>query len=163
MQGFLNWLTVAAFLMSAATWVFAFIHNRKKIHLKLYSQYLGADFCCFRMAFINGSRIPISITGVSILSADKEFHCRTTPKVITEYSRTKKGNIIYLDTEKDIALPIDLSSLASASGLVYFSFEGNRESLPLSSSNVTFRVYSNRGKPIEKTLSLVQVPHLFRK
>lgn len=138
---------------SVFTWLYSFVVNRKNIQFHIIGQrYSDSESLLLYMSFINKSRLPISITAISVKDNNALYSCQEIP-ITTLEETTRCGNKVISHHEyKSMPLPITISGLSGTSGYVYFEFP---EAKPqLDATRLTFRVSTNRGKAVEKTLSL---------
>lgn len=146
-------LSIFGSIGTIVTLVHAFMTNRKSLHVAIVGHIFGdTKTLILYMAFTNKSRLPISITDVSIKINGICYPCTQPP--IVAYEETEKINGIVTSHHEyiTISMPINLSALGGSSGYVCFDFPPNI--FPRNSTELTFLISSNRGKIIEKTLSL---------
>lgn len=148
-------LAILGSLGTLFTWAYNFLQNRKNISVHIvghrYSDFDENSFLLY-MSFVNNSRIPISITSISI-NVDGIYHsCQEIPITTFEETTRCKDKILSHHEYKSMPLPIALAGLSGTSGYVYFEFpEGKLQS---DATHLIVQVSTNRGKAIEKKLSL---------
>ena len=128
------------------------ITNRKNLDFNIIGQRSDSESILLYMAFVNKSRLPISITSISV-NINGVFHsCQEIPITTFEETTRCKGEIISHHVYKSIPLPFTIPGLGSTSGYVYAEFPEVKPQPD--ATHLTFQVSTNRGKVIEKTLSL---------
>lgn len=151
-------ITFALSLFSAMCVILGWLHSyfitRKKFALHVVAYTALYNNAWFYIAFENKSRLPISISTISILIDGTYYPCRYIPQVVREKEHYTGSKTEIKEQQFSIPFPINLSSLGSNSGFVLFVFPTGI-SMP-TSKNVTFQVSSNRGKAIQMTLPLDQ-------
>lgn len=148
-------LAIFGSLGTLFAWVYNFLHNRKNISFHIVGNRYS-DFCksslLLYMTFINNSRLPISITSISVNVNGAYHSCQEIPITTFEETTRCKGEILTHHEYKSLPLPIVITGLSGTSGYVYFEFP--EEKPQLDAKSLIFRVSTNRGKAIERKLSL---------
>lgn len=104
------------------------------------------------VAFDNKSRLPISITDISVKINGIYYPCVQPPIVVCKESEKINGVITFRKEHISLAMPINIASLSGTSGYICFEFPPNV--FQAAATQLIFSVVSNRGKVFEKTLSL---------
>lgn len=104
------------------------------------------------MMFTNKSRLPIAITNIGVYINSTFYSCIEIPIVALEETTRCKNEIISHHEYKSLPMPIVISGLGGTSGYVYFEFP--EVVFQSDTTHLTFRLSTNRGKAIERKLSL---------
>ena len=140
------------------TWLFSYISNKRNISIRPIAYNSKNNIILFYLFFENRSRLPISITALSILLDGTCYPCRYQPEKVISHQRTVGGKVVNSQDYYNINFPVQLSSLGSSSGYVLFVIPP--EVLIPDSKTVTFQVSSNRGNAFEMKLSLDQTQEI---
>lgn len=147
-----------AFIGSAGTivgWGYAYITTKKKFCIRVIAYQSKQNLALFYLAFENKSRLPISITAISVHIDGVYYPCKYIPQKVTSSQHTVNGKVVSSQDYFSIHFPVELGSLGSTSGYVLFVLpKGIR--MP-DAKTLTFLISSNRGKAIEMKLSLDQI------
>lgn len=104
------------------------------------------------MSFTNHSRLPISISDISLWCGDVLYSCIHTPEVVKTISRTINNKQTFQQPIFSAPLPINVPSLSGTSGYVYFQFpQGNFQ---VDAKSLTVELSTNRHLTLRKKLSL---------
>lgn len=149
-------ITLALSIFGSIGTVFTFIHtfitNRKTVNVRIIGHRFSDESLLIYMAFENNSRLPISITGISVSIEEITYPCIEPPVIALETTHRTGKTITSHHEYKTLNLPINLSSLGGASGYVYFEIpEANSQNNAI---QLMFSINSNRGLVIKKKLSL---------
>ena len=147
-------LSIFGSIGTLLSWLFSITKNRKNIDIKIAGRRFSnnTNFLLVYMLFENRSSLPISITDISVQLDSTWYPCEKVPIVaLTETSR-HNGEITSQHEHYTLPFPIFITGLGGTSGYVYFEFP--ESSLPLDATHLKFLVSTNRGKAIEKKLSL---------
>ena len=98
--------------------------------------------------FANNSRLPVSITGISIVCGEDLYPCEKVSDYIINV--TYSSGDWPQSTIQNIPLPIYLPTLGAACGYVSFAVPSKDFQFP--SKLLTIRLSTNRNQIIEKTL-----------
>lgn len=143
-------ISVLAFLMSLGSWVYTFIHQRRRLNVTLEAHQLLPKSLVLLLIFENKSRLPISITRISLLAGTEMLH--SIPQSVAFFmtvknqGRPNEEKKEYCSTEQ----PINLGSLGAQSAYVFF--RDYRQTLPEVPTRLTLELCTNRGKAIQTTL-----------
>lgn len=110
------------------------------------------DAALIYLMISNQSRLPISITAISVLHNDFFLQCETIPQI------AYRNNVVNSDFRYTLTFPIDIQGLCSASGYILFEFAP--DTFQQFSNTVNLRISTNRGKVIEIEQTYEQVRHL---
>lgn len=147
-------LSIFGSVGTLSSWIFTIIKNRKNLCIQLIGRRFSDDACSLLVyaMFENKSHLPISITGISVQLDSIWYPCEKIPlTTFTETTRCK-DKILSRHEYQSLPLPIFITGLGGTSGYVYFEFP--ESSLPPDATQMTFLISTNRGKPVEKKLSL---------
>lgn len=89
MQNFLNFISIAAFIMSLTTWIMTAIQQsiRISVEVKDYSKPYGKIIQLY-LYIQNNSKKPFTISGISLIHDKRKYPCKLLPSSIIE-----KGDI----------------------------------------------------------------------
>lgn len=147
-----NNITFALALLGSAGTAYTFISQRRKISLSIhYYSYKNRSLLMY-VSFTNCSRLPISITNVSIVQNDICYPCVYIPAKVLDYAhRIGKGTVGYKEI-MSIQFPVYLSALAGSSGYLYF--DTLPDTYPDAPKEVTLEVSTSRGRAKRMKLSV---------
>ena len=135
------------------TFLLNFILNRPNIDIKLIEYSETKDSLVLYLSICNLSRLPISITDITVWNNGIPYSCSHIPQIVCFLTRKKEHNEIYREAIKSLSLPINLSSLAGTSGYFYFVFPLKNHKIDATSLSV--EVSTNRTRKFQKTLELL--------
>lgn len=147
-------LSIFGSIGALSSWIYTVMKNRKNLNIEIIGQRFSDDSCSLLVyaMFENKSRLPISITGLSVQLNSIWYPCERIPiTTLTETTRCGK-EILSHHEYRSMPLPIFITGLGGTSGYLYFEFP--ESSLPVDATTLSFLVLTNRGKAIEKKLSL---------
>lgn len=149
-------ITLALSIFGSIGTVFTFIHtfitNRKNVNVRIIGHRFSDESLLIYMAFENKSRLPISVTGITVMINGVWYSC-VEPSITVLNETFRTGKIVTSHHEyKSLALPISLPSLGGTSGYVYFEFP--EAIFQTDTTQLKFLINSNRGVVVEKTLPL---------
>lgn len=146
-------LSIFGSLGSAFTMLHATLNNRKRLQMKIISHVFGdTKMLIIYVAFYNKSRLPISITDISVKIGNVYYPCVQPPIVVCRENEKINGVVTFHKEHTSLAMPINIASLNGTSGYVCFEFPLN--AFQSDATQLIFSVASNRGKVFEKSLSL---------
>ena len=151
-------LALLGSLGALTSWSLVFVSQRKKIRISPLGFRSNSKGCFFLMMFENQSRLPISITRITLIDGENKFDCAPTPKVVIQKTRSHATEMVYRSSDYSLSMPISIPSLGATSG--YILFECDQPLLEGSATSAVFEVYTTRGKLKRISLSLSGVPHL---
>lgn len=141
----LAFVSVAAFVMSGLTWISTFVHQRKRLSVFLLEYFQEPTRLNLMLSIENKSRLPISISRISILLDGKEYLCSYRSIKVLEFAATEKGVRKVTESHFSLPFPIPIFSLGAVGGYLTFpDFPRISENPP---TPLTLRVYTNRGRP----------------
>lgn len=135
------------------TFLTNFILNRPHINIELIEYNETKDSLVLYLSIYNFSRLPISITDVTVWNNGIPYSCSHVPQIVCLLTRKNNQNEIYHEAIKSLTLPINLSSLAGTSGYFYFVFPLKNHKID--SKSLTLEVSTNRSRKFQKTLELL--------
>ncbi len=141
-----------------ATWIRSYIINKRNVIIRPIANKSKDNKILLYLFFENRSRLPISITAISVLFDGVYYPCRYQPQKVISDQRTVGGKVVSLQDYYNITFPVQLGSLDSSSGYVLFVIPQDVQ-IP-DSKTLTFQVSSNRGKAFEMKLSLDQIQEI---
>lgn len=149
---------ILGFVISVVNLVYFLLVRKKKLTIR-FSTYGVRNYCREKVAIVayqfdNNSQLPISITRIKLITSVGEYDCSNRIHIAEEFKRTT-GGVTTLQKEiyTDHA-PINLPSLGSQSGFLAFVIPPN--TLSNGEKALTFRIYTNRGKAVQKTFALFE-------
>lgn len=151
-------LALIGSLGTIATWLFSYISNKRNISIRPIAYNSKDNKILFYLSFENRSRLPISITALSILLDGAYYPCRYQPQRVISHQHTVGGKVVSSQDYYNLNFPVQLSPLGSNSGYVLFVIP--REVLMPDSKTATFQVSSNRGNSFEMKLLLDQTQEI---
>lgn len=146
------WIAIAGFVLSLTSWIKEILVNRKNLRANILELHAKDSAAFLRLMINNKSRLPISISGINLVTDFQQCPCTTVPKYVTCNIRFIGGKQVSRSEEYSTALPIQISGLGGTNALVLF--EGLPREIPCSSKYLTLVIYTNRGNPEEMTLEL---------
>ncbi len=147
-------LSVLGCLGSLFSWLYILSKNRKNFDTRIVGHRYGYDnkSLLLFVSFINKSRLAISITDMGIKLNGAIYQCRKIPVIAYQNTISRKDEILAHHEYFSLSFPITLPELSGTSGYILFEFpEFAAEPTP---TEVSFLISSNRGRTVEKTLSL---------
>lgn len=148
-------LAILGSIGTLTSWTHTLLGNRKNLNVRVVGQRfseMNNDSLLLYMSFENKSRLPIAITSIGIKINEITYTCTEIPIVTFQETTRCKGEILSHHEYTSIPLPISLSGLGATSGYVYFEFPG--ADFEFDATHLNFQLTTNRGRSIEKTLSL---------
>ena len=153
MYSFLSLLiSVIALIGSFSSWLYIWYQNRVTFSLEICSKHMSPKGILLYVCFTNKSRLPVSITKISLLRCGLHIQCNPIPKLV--FSSISKTGDRTTNEEKhySISIPINLNPLYATSGYLYFHLV--QETVLQNASVLTFEVQTNRGVIKKMTLEL---------
>ncbi len=139
-----------------STWIHSYISHRQNIDFRILGHFISDGHSLILYIMIeNKSQLPVSITGIFVRKNEILYSCAEIPLKVYETTTRKNKKIVSHNEYFSMQIPIFLSSLGGSSGYVYF--EAPQEVFQSDSTHLTLRLTTNRGKAIEKTLSLGEI------
>ena len=150
----LDCIGVAGFIMSTVSWIYTYMVNRKILTITVHEcRHSGVGYN-FYLSIDNKSQLSIAVTNIELVTESGAYAVHAVPE-IARHRWTRVGNEYTHDFSwENIAMPINIPSLGSTGG--YLLFQDCRDALTTDATEVTFRVYTNRGRPNEL---LSRIPH----
>jgi hypothetical protein len=155
-------LAVIGSLGTLYTLINKIVYDRVKLDIKIISgQVLGNKCYLCYVTIINGSTLPISISGISLIGKER-FDARVIPETV-HVKVSRSGNEITSRQEDfSIAIPISLAPLQGTSGYLYFPLV-ERDIEKSFSNSLSLEVVTNRNKVVKIELTRDKVPPLRNK
>ena len=147
-------ISVLAFVLSLSSWAHAFITQRRKLSFRITEAKSNNEVSIIYILIENRSRLPVSVTRISLVTERGCVDCVLIPELVLESKRTRGGQLIDKHNYFSMEMPISISSLGAASGFLLFRGEGCM--IPKSSTSVTLKVCTNRGRAFQMTIPLPQ-------
>lgn len=129
------------------------VSSRKRLRVHISNMVYRTDLKTLVIValFENRSNLPISITNVTLMAAEKELSFEPYPRCVSEYYHKKGSEIVDKKFLYNIAFPVSLSQLEAASGHLLLDIsQEDFEKLP---THLTLKVYSSRGRVQKKQLN----------
>lgn len=147
-------LSIFGSVGTLASFLFSVLKNRKNINVEIVGRRFSDNpsFLLVYTLFENNSRLPISITGISVKLDSIWYPCEKIPIVTLTETTRQNGEITSHHEHRSLSFPIFITGLGGTSGYVYFEFP--ESSLSPNTTHLNFLISTNRGKAIEKKLSL---------
>lgn len=134
-------------------WISSFISNRRNLDIRIVGYRQDAPHALLLyMSFMNNSRLPISISDISIEIEGVRHSCQKIPITALEEEIRRNGHSLFHYVHKTMEFPISISGLNGTSGYAYFSFP--EATLQSGATRLNFLISTNRGKAIETSLEL---------
>lgn len=147
-------LALVGSIGTVSGWVYSFATSRKNISINVIAYSALQDKVLFYLSLANKSRLPISITALSVQIDGVYYPCKHIPQKVASTQRTVNGKIVSSYDYFSLQIPIELGSLGSTSGYILFVLPKG-VCMP-DSKTLNLQISSNRGKAIETKLSLDQ-------
>ena len=136
-----------------STWICSYMSHRQNLDIRVLGHLIPEGYSVILYVMLeNKSQLPISITGISVCQNEILYPCQEIPIKVYETTTRKNKEIVSHNEYFSMPNPIFLPSLCGTSGYVYF--EAPQEVFPPDATQLTLRLTTNRGKVVEKTLSL---------
>lgn len=147
-------LSILGCIGSLLSWLYIFFQNRKCFDMEIIGHLFGYDQKSLLIfaSFTNKSHLPITITNINVKLGDSFYTCAKIPVVAHRERTTCKGEVLSQHEHMSLAFPITLQSLGGVSGYILFEFPES-VSQP-ESTQASFVISTNRGRSVEKKLSL---------
>lgn len=127
------------------------IHNRANLNIRIVKIKDYLPFFLTYVIFENNSRLPISVTSISIQIDGIFYPCSAIPEKVITNEVKRNGEILSYKETYSMTMPIEIGSLGAAAGYIYF--DNLPELEQLLSKPLIFRVSTNRGKVFQIELS----------
>ncbi len=152
-------LGILGFIISLINIIYFLVVRRKKVTVNfgdygIRSLRKNSDLLLIHYRFDNNSQLSIAITRVRILISGKEFDCDRGVHIAEKFKNEENHKEVYSKITTTDILPINLAPLASQSGFLGFVIP--QDILLNGEKSLTFRIYTNRGKVIQKTFALYE-------
>lgn len=155
MYSFLSLLiSILALIGGLSSWLYIWYLNRVNFSLGIYAKLLSSKGILLYLYFANESRLPISLTKISLLHGDDCLYCKPIPELVFQSTSRTGDRVTNEEKHYSLQLPINLDSLSASSGYLYFPLE---QGIVLQNANIlTFEVQTNRDVTKRMTLELPQ-------
>ena len=138
-------------LLSLYNFFYSKYVNRKKINIEFLTYRIikikESYIYQFKVSFTNCSRLPISITNISI---NNNVFCAYGPHLIKVEKIPLVANESRIEETRTIQFPINLSQLEGKTGYLEFKMPNK-----LNIENIILNIYTNRGK-LENNKPIIQ-------
>lgn len=137
--------------------LWTFIASRKNLHIKIADMVYRTDIQTFIIVIIfeNRSRLPISITEITLSAGENELYFEPFPRCVSEYFHKKRAEVVDKKFLYNLSLPVSLSQLGAESGHLLLDIsQEDFEKLP---TQLTLKVHSTRGRVQKKQLSVQDI------
>lgn len=149
---------ILGFVIAAINAIYYFVHNRKKItlHISRYkylkNYYEGLPWAHITFCVENKSQLPIAITRLILCVDGKKYNNDYYSREVFTEKRKINEEIISQHSHYSTMLPVTVPPMGALGIDLLFRLSPSVLSTP--EKNLTFEVYTNRGKPFQTTLSL---------
>lgn len=136
------------------SFIFSVFKNRKNISIEIAGRRFSdkPSSLLVYILFENKSRLPISITNISVELDSVWYPCKKIPSIVLTETSMHKGIITSQHVHYSLPLPTFVTGLGATSGYIYFEFPESL--LPPDATHLNFLISTNRGKAFEKRLPL---------
>lgn len=148
-------LAVFGSLGTLISWTFSLISTRKSINVRISKAYLYDNSILLHILIDNKSRLPITITRISLVIGNNIFSTFDTQTQIYRGERKCKGEVLSVNTIYSPTFPIEIGSLGGTNCYPYF--ELSPEAFETLSTELTLQFHTNRGMVKKKKLSFEPV------
>lgn len=138
-----------------------FFHQRLKLRFELTNLSVIARTFHIYAIFTNFSRLPVSISSISVKIKDRWFPCSFIPVKMSERTRTVNSQVLPPIETYSTPMPIEIGSLGSFGG--FFVFDNFPKDLQLPAIPDSFLIATNRGNIIQKIQSKDDLSDLYRR
>lgn len=145
---------ILGFVISTIEAIILIKANKRNLNFHLYAAYVrGTDpkEIIIRYRIDNLSSRPITLTNVELFICGFKYECNYISRYATESTFTSGGKVIFCEVKGTDTLPINLAPHESHGG--HLSFSVPTDNQPYLETPLSFRVSTNRGKPIRIILS----------
>lgn len=138
-----------------------FFHQRLNLRFELTNLSVIARTFHTYAIITNYSRLPISISSISVRIEDRWFPCSFIPVKMSEHNVKINGQTLPPVETYSTPMPIEIGPLGSFGGL--FVFDSFPKDLQLPTIPDSFLIATNRGKVIQKIQSKDDIPDLYHR
>lgn len=154
LNNIVDFIGILGFIISIINFVYFFVIRKKKLKIRFEEfgvcKYYNGEVLKIRFCFQNLSQLPVSITRIQLVVNDSMYDCTNSPVNIEEITRRRGTTVIERTTVNSVTVPINLQPLMSQGD--YFAFPIPQGIVSNSEKSLTFRIYTNRGKAIQKDI-----------
>ena len=126
------------------SWISRIVSSRKSVSISIGRIYEPDKcFSCF-LIFENKSRLPISITSISVLIDGVSFPCVSIPHAAYTITEKTGSTVTRYKEFPGLSMPLNLSGLSGSSG--FLDFDIPQEYLQKLSTPLILQVATNRGR-----------------
>lgn len=147
-------ISILALLGGVSSWLYIWYMNRVNFSLSIYAKLISSKGILLYLCFANESRLPISLTKISLLHGNDYLSCKPIPELVFQLTSKTGDTITNEEKHYSLQIPINLDSLSASSGYLYFPLQ--QGSALQNASALTFEVQTNRGVTKQMTLELPQ-------
>lgn len=147
-------ISVLALIGGLSSWLYVWYMSRVNFSIVIYAKLLSSNDILLYLGFANESRLPISLTKISILHDGDCLYCKPIPELVFKSTSRTGDTITNEEKHYSLQIPINLDSLSASSGYLYFPLR--QETVLQNASALTFEVQTNRGVIKRMTLELPQ-------
>lgn len=147
-------ISFLALIGGLSSWLYIWYMNRVNFSLSIYAKLISSKGILLYLCFANESRLPISLTKISLLQGDDYISCKPIPELVFQLTSRTGDTITNKEKHYSLQIPINLDSLSASSGYLYFPLK--QEIVLQNASALTFEVQTNRGETKQMTLELPQ-------
>lgn len=143
-------LAVFGSLGTLISWTLSLISTRKNINVRISKAYPYNNSILFHILIDNKSRLPITITRISLIIGDDIFSTFDTKTQIFRSEHKCNGEILSVNTIYSPTFPIEIGSLGGVNCYPYFELPP--EVFETLSTEATLQFHTNRGMIKKKKL-----------
>lgn len=145
-------ITFVLALIGSIGSLYMFLMQRKKVRITIQKYGYVDKSLLMYLSYVNLSHLSVAITNISLVHEGILYPCAYESTLANTYTHKIGNEIVTRKDEFTIALPLNLSALAGASGYIYFqnlpdNFSGTSEMIEL-------KVGTNRGRAIKMKLKV---------
>ena len=147
-------ISFLALIGGLSSWLYIWYMNRVNFSLSIYAKHISSKGILLYLCFANESRLPISLTKISLLHDNDYIYCKPIPELVFQLTSMTGDTVTNKEKHYSLQIPINLDSLSASSGYLYFPL---KQGIVLqNASALTFEVRTNRGETKQMTLELPQ-------
>lgn len=150
-------LGALGFFISLFNLIYVITKNKRHIEMGISEYKLASFFQNQKLARIwieieNKSRLPISITRITLLAGKHRINVYNRPHKVFEITTRKGSQVTSSNVSYSVQLPIVISPLGAFSGDICFVLTG--DTLQEDETNLTLEIGTTRGSPVQMKFSL---------
>lgn len=147
-------ISFLALIGGLSSWLYIWYMNRVNFSLSIYAKLISSKGILLYFCFANESRLPISLTKISLLHDNDYIYCKPIPELVFQLTSMTGDTVTNKEKHYSLQIPINLDSLSASSGYLYFPLQ--QGTVLQNASVLTFEVETNRGVTKQMILELPQ-------